>query len=204
MLRCLLSLCLLLIGPVASGHAHVVRMLVQSKHALPSSRTGSSRYEEIKGLIYGELDPVSSRNDLIQDLALAPRNANGHVEYMSTFTLLAPSDPAQYSGFLVYEVVNRGAALWFRRISRRETSFSVAAGRETYPLALRASTEPMAKPSAFPLHTRPTARLSPVRSCSGFSISNRVYILFPRAQPAAMPHRGRHRYLWILIPRTPA
>ena len=111
MLRGLLSLCLLLIGPAATCHARVVRLLVQSTQALPSSRTGASRYDEIKGLIYGELDPASSRNTIIQDLALTPRNSNGHVEYVTTFTLLAPIDPAQNSGFLVYEVVNRGGSL---------------------------------------------------------------------------------------------
>jgi hypothetical protein len=78
---------------------------------MPSSRTGPAHYDEVKGLLYGELDPSDPHNTIIQDLVLAPRNASGRVEYVSTFTLLSPSGSTPCSGFLVYEVVNRGASI---------------------------------------------------------------------------------------------
>jgi len=65
-------------------------------------------YEEIRGTATGELDPADRRNAVITDIDLAPRNANGKVEYTATFTLLKPVDMRKASSVLVYEVSNRG------------------------------------------------------------------------------------------------
>jgi hypothetical protein len=45
---------------------------------------------------------------VITDINLAPRNANGKVEYTTTFTLYKPVDMSNASGVLEYEVNNRG------------------------------------------------------------------------------------------------
>ena len=65
-------------------------------------------YEEIRGTATGELDPTDPRNAVITDINLAPRNANGKVEYTATFTLQKPVNMSNASGVLVYEVNNRG------------------------------------------------------------------------------------------------
>ena len=52
--------------------------------------------------------PPIRHNRIIQDLDLAPRNARGQVEYVATFALARPVDPAKASGVLIYQVVNRG------------------------------------------------------------------------------------------------
>ena len=65
-------------------------------------------YENVRGLIHGELDPKDARNRLIQDLDLAPRNARGQVEYVATFSLMKPIVTERASGVLMYSVVNRG------------------------------------------------------------------------------------------------
>ena len=52
--------------------------------------------------------PADRRNRIIQDLDLAPRNQNGKVEYVATFSLMAPVDRSKASGVLMYSVVNRG------------------------------------------------------------------------------------------------
>jgi hypothetical protein len=65
-------------------------------------------YEQIRGTAKGELDPLDRRNALITDIELAPRNANGMVEYTTTFTLYKPVEMSKASGVMVYEVVNRG------------------------------------------------------------------------------------------------
>lgn len=67
--------------------------------------------KRIKGMAYGELDPADPRNALIQDLALAPRNARGHVEYRATFQLVLPSDPSKMSGLMWHDVPNRGGRI---------------------------------------------------------------------------------------------
>ena len=69
----------------------------------PPDRTRSSA-----AACHGEVDPRDPHNRIIQDLDLAPRNARGQVEYVATFALARPVDPAKASGVLIYQVVNRG------------------------------------------------------------------------------------------------
>jgi hypothetical protein len=86
--------------------AQVVRLEVQSRE--PMTTAGALPFEIIRGRIHGELDPRDRRNAGIQDLALAPKNQRGHVEYVATFSLAKPVDLSKASGVLVYLVVNRG------------------------------------------------------------------------------------------------
>src|SRR5262249_2698943 len=67
-------------------------------------------YEKIRGTVLGEIDPFDRHNALITDIKLAPRNANGNVEYKATFTLLKPVDMRKASGVVVSGITNRGAA----------------------------------------------------------------------------------------------
>ena len=62
----------------------------------------------LEGRFFGELDPDSVRNALINDIKLAPRNAAGRVEYSATFAIAKPEDVSRSSGMLVYDVPNRG------------------------------------------------------------------------------------------------
>src|SRR5215510_6034555 len=39
------------------------------------------QYEKLRGTAVGELDPLDHHNDVITDISLAPRNANGKVAY---------------------------------------------------------------------------------------------------------------------------
>ena len=66
------------------------------------------QYEQLRGRIFGELDPNDRRNALIQDIQLAPRNASGRVEYISSFTLLKPIDLSRGNRGLLRDMVNRG------------------------------------------------------------------------------------------------
>jgi hypothetical protein len=65
-------------------------------------------YERVAGIARGELDPADPRNAGIVNLALAPRNARGRVEYETDFYILRPVDPARANGKVIYEVNNRG------------------------------------------------------------------------------------------------
>ncbi|ROR22972.1 hypothetical protein EC845_1884 [Comamonas sp. BIGb0124] len=68
-------------------------------------------YEKITGTFSGELDPADARNAVIQDLALAPVNARGLVEYTTDFVMLKPKDMSKASGVLRYDAPNRGNIL---------------------------------------------------------------------------------------------
>jgi hypothetical protein len=112
--------CLISLFCVPAADARVTRVVVDAARSESPAFDGKSfgpglKYERIEGRIYGELDPKDRRNAIIQDIELAPTNAQGKVEYVATFTLLKPIDMARSSGVLVYEVVNRGASIVPRR-----------------------------------------------------------------------------------------
>ena len=69
---------------------------------------GVGAYERIVGKAYGELDPKDRRNKVIVDLSLAPRNANGKVEYAFDFYILKPADLSKGNHKVFYEPPNRG------------------------------------------------------------------------------------------------
>ncbi|WP_354682370.1 alpha/beta hydrolase domain-containing protein [Cupriavidus necator] len=69
------------------------------------------QYEQVTGTITGEVDPKDPRNAIIQDLALAPVNTNGMVEYTTDFVMLKPKDMGKAGGVLRYDAPNRGNIL---------------------------------------------------------------------------------------------
>jgi hypothetical protein len=73
---------------------------------------GVGQYEKIVGVAHGELDPTDRRNAVIADIALAPRNANGKVEYSFDFYLLRPLDLTKGAHKMMYEPPNRGRKLY--------------------------------------------------------------------------------------------
>ncbi len=86
----------------APAYAEVVRIEITSREPM------NGGYELIKGRIHGEIDPKDPHNAIIQDIALAPTNARGRVEYVATFALAKPVDLSKSARVLLYQVVNRG------------------------------------------------------------------------------------------------
>jgi hypothetical protein len=76
-------------------------------------------YEHVVAVAHGEVDPADPANALVQDLALAPRNARGLVEYAADVEMLRPADPGRGNGTVLHELPNRGdkylLALTFHR-----------------------------------------------------------------------------------------
>jgi len=111
--RTRISALALLAGLVVTeaASAHIVRLdMAAPKPAFEGRVFGKTgAYEVIVGTAHGELDPNDPHNKIITDLALAPRNARGMVEYAATFQLARPVDAAKQSGVLIYNTVNRGA-----------------------------------------------------------------------------------------------
>jgi hypothetical protein len=91
-------------------HARVTRIEITSRVIAFNGRSfgAAGRFEKIKGVAKGEIDPKDRRNALITDIDRAPRNARGHVEYRTNFTLVKPVDMRKSSGVLFYNIVNRG------------------------------------------------------------------------------------------------
>ncbi|MBH98178.1 MAG: hypothetical protein CMM56_06970 [Rhodospirillaceae bacterium] len=66
------------------------------------------QYEKLHGRAYGELDPTDPHNAIITDINLAPRNANGKVEYSMDIFILKPIDMNRGNQKLFLDMNNRG------------------------------------------------------------------------------------------------
>src|ERR1700761_3921925 len=65
-------------------------------------------YDKIRGTAAGKLDPKDPKNATIVDLALAPVDANGLVDYSMDYYILKPSDLSKGNHKVFFELVNRG------------------------------------------------------------------------------------------------
>ena len=98
------------VGCVATADARITKVTIDSRgtafggYAWP----GVGQYEKITGWAYGELDPNEAHNAVVTDIELAPRNANGKVEYSHNFYILKPLDLSKGNHKVVYDAVNRG------------------------------------------------------------------------------------------------
>lgn len=88
-----------------------LRLSITSTEDYPGSFGSVGEYERVRGTISGEVDPRNPRNAIIQDLALAPVNARGMVEYVADFMMLKPKDMSRAGGVLRYDAPNRGNIL---------------------------------------------------------------------------------------------
>ncbi len=96
---------------------------------------GVGPYEKIAGKAYAEIDPNDRRNAVIVDLARAPRNGNGKVEYSFDFYILKPVDLARGNHKVMYEPPNRGRKLSLAALTRGITGADPGATTDTNRLA---------------------------------------------------------------------
>ena len=73
---------------------------------------GVGQYEKIVGKAFGEVDPTDPKNAAVVDIALAPRNVRGNVEYAFDFYILKPIDLNRGAHKMMYEPPNRGSKTW--------------------------------------------------------------------------------------------
>jgi hypothetical protein len=99
----------------AGAEARITKIEITTKES-PTfggySWPGVGQYEKLVGKLHGELDPADPKNSVIVDLNLAPRNANGKVEYAADFYILKPIDLSKGNHKMMYEPPNRGGKTW--------------------------------------------------------------------------------------------
>ena len=91
-----------------ASEARVTRIVIDSTTALANPAVPGNGYEQLTGRAFGELDPNDPHNALITDLQVAPRNANGNVEYVASFRVRKPLNMGTASGVMWHDVPNRG------------------------------------------------------------------------------------------------
>jgi hypothetical protein len=83
--------------------------IVKTEPAFAGQRFGAvGAYERLTGKAFGEVDPRAPGNAIIQDIALAPHNSRGMVEYVTDIDILRPADRSKGNGVLFINIVNRG------------------------------------------------------------------------------------------------
>jgi hypothetical protein len=104
----LLATTALIATPVA--HARITQITILKRgiafggYSFPLT----GQYEFITGIAKGEVNPGNPQNAIITDIALAPRNQNGNVEYSHNFYILKPVNLNQGNHKMMYEPPNRG------------------------------------------------------------------------------------------------
>ena len=167
--------------------ASVVRVEILQKGpvAAPAESEAAGPFERLSGKIYGELDPDDPKNAVITDIKLAPRNPNGKVEYVATFTLVKPVDMAKSSRVLRYSVVNRGNGQAVPHVDGHVTLVSGWQG----DLVPTDTNQTIAVPTAR--HPDGTAIVGPMvlRFTNRYvnSAGNTIPLTIPREQPAYRP-----------------
>ncbi|HRA32721.1 MAG TPA: alpha/beta hydrolase domain-containing protein [Thermomicrobiales bacterium] len=75
-------------------------------------------YERLDARLHFAVDPSNPANQKIVDLALAPRDERGRVQFSADFCLLRPADPSRGNRRLFLEVPNRGRKLLSGQLNR--------------------------------------------------------------------------------------
>ena len=90
--------------------AEVVRVEVRSRADIVSGQPFGpvGPYETLSGRIFFAVDPALPANRIVTDLAKAPRNAAGQVEFSADFFLIKPRRIEKGNGAVLFEVSNRG------------------------------------------------------------------------------------------------
>lgn len=104
-----LFLLLLFLCAIAS-EAKIIRIVIDKTELYANGKQFGSvgQYQRLTGRAFGEVSPTDIHNTVIQDIALAPRNERGMVEYEIEFVLLKPLDLNKSNHLLYYSVPNRG------------------------------------------------------------------------------------------------
>ena len=101
--------------PAAPAQARITRVQITTREN-PTfggySWPGVGQYEKIAGKAFAEVDPTDPLNAVIVDIGLAPRNANGNVEFSFDFYILKPIDLSNGNHQVMYEPPNRGRKTW--------------------------------------------------------------------------------------------
>src|SRR5262244_4115951 len=107
-----LAVVLVAAGELVTGaaEARITRIEIQRAEPAFDGRIfgATGAYERLIGKAYGEVDPQSPANAIIQDINLAPRNAKGMVEYATDIDILRPADRSKGNGILFFNIHNRG------------------------------------------------------------------------------------------------
>ncbi len=97
----------------STAHAELVDLKILKREPFAGGQAFGDvgPYDQITALARFAVDPKDARNRFIVDLDLAPKNADGKVEFLSDVVILTPQDAGKGNGAIFYDVNNRGNKL---------------------------------------------------------------------------------------------
>ncbi len=118
----------ILLTSALCAHAEVTRIDITQREDVLGGRTfgAAGVYEWLEGRAHFTLDPANPRNDIITDIKLAPRNAQGLVEFSADIHILRPKVAARANGVVIFDVVNRGRATVLEYLNRGNRTAALA------------------------------------------------------------------------------
>ncbi|MEK7407118.1 MAG: alpha/beta hydrolase domain-containing protein [Acidobacteriota bacterium] len=200
-----------LLAAAAAGGG-VVRIEIHDRGDAPGA------YERLAGRVYFAVDPALAANRIITDIDLAPRNAEGKVEFSADFYILKPRDSGKGNGTVLYEVSNRGGKGMLRMFNLAETQFGDGFLMEQgytllwlgwqfdvpdQPQLLRLFAPP-ARGKDGPITGLVRSEHVPDRTALSFSLADRTMIAYPVLEPesAELTVRDRVEGARRVIPRS--
>ena len=88
-------------------------------------------YEQVDGIAHFAVDPTHAVNQGIVDLALAPRNAKGLVEFEADLSIVMPVDGNKGNGRAIVELPNRGRRRVVAMLNRAPADALVSRDRKS-------------------------------------------------------------------------
>jgi hypothetical protein len=123
----------LVTATVSPAEARITKIEITSKES-PTFEGKSfgtvGQYEKLFGRAHGEVDPKDRRNAVIVDIANAPKNARGMVEYDTDIVIVKPIDNAKGNHRLWFEVNNRGNTPAYSLMNEADPDFSAKLSAE--------------------------------------------------------------------------
>ncbi len=163
--------------------AEVVSIDIASRQPYAEGRVFGERgaYEQWRGRVRFAVDPNLEANQQIVDLELAPRNADGKVEFSADLEILAPVDLSKARGSLLYDVNNRGNRLALGQFNGGADEFLMREGwivvfsgwiAETLPGGNRLRlTAPLARDGSRPIRGLVCAEMTPDQPAERWNIA---------------------------------
>ena len=103
----------LTVSPVSVNKSGITNIVIDPERSESVTFGGKyfgdvGQYEKLRGTAYGELDPADPQNSIITDIAFAPVNARGMVEYSMDIFILKPKDLNKGNHRVLFDFNNRG------------------------------------------------------------------------------------------------
>ena len=97
----------------------LVRLVTHSGRSIGGGQTFGDvgAYEQLDGVAYFAVDPQHPKNRAVADIGLAPRNADGLVEFSADFRIIKPVEKDHGNGRLLLDVLNRGKELVLKNLN---------------------------------------------------------------------------------------